>query len=309
MEVRWTVLASGSSGNASLLECGNTALLLDAGLGPRQLANRLAALGADWSRIGAVILTHTHADHWHRKTFLRLRELGIPLFCHAAHQRALQLRCTGFDELQFAGLVRDYEPRREFSPIDGVRCRPLPVPHDGGPTFGFRIEDAAGDAPSSWAVGYAADLGSWDAGLVQSLADVDVLALEFNHDVDLQRGSGRASWLIARVLGDYGHLSNRQGAELLDACLSRSAAGRVRHVIQLHLSQQCNAPPLAMAAAQEVLAGHRSGIELHVAAQDRVGARIPVRTAARARTLFDCGNRPASDGCPPVVSAPAGATD
>ncbi|MSR56072.1 MAG: MBL fold metallo-hydrolase [Planctomycetaceae bacterium] len=289
MPVRWTVLASGSSGNASLLECGDKALLLDAGLSPRHMATRLAAVGGDWSRIGAVILTHTHADHWHQKTFARLKELGIPLFCHAAHQRELQLRCTGFEDLQCAGLVRDYEPRCEFSPIDGVRCRPLPVSHDGGPTFGFRIEDAATDTLPSWAIGYAADLGSWDVSLVQALADVDILALEFNHDVELQRGSGRASWLISRVLGDYGHLSNLQGAQLLDACLRHSTAGRVRHVIQLHLSRQCNCPSLAMAAAQEVLHGHRLSIEVHVAAQDRVGTRIPVVAAERVKTVSGCG--------------------
>lgn len=273
MDVRWTVLASGSSGNASLLECGETALLVDAGLGPRQLANRLAAIGLDWSRIGAVVLTHTHADHWHQRTLARLAPLRIPFYCHAAHRRELQLRCTAFESLQFAGLVREYEPHREFAPIDGLRCRPLPIPHDGGPTFGFRIE-AAGDAPRPWAVGYAADLGSWNPALVQALADVDLLALEFNHDVELQRGSGRDPWLIARVLGDHGHLSNRQAAELLDACLSRSAAGRVKHVIQLHLSRQCNEPRLAREAAQEVLTGGRSNIALHVADQDHVGTRI-----------------------------------
>ena len=35
----------------------------------------------------------------------------------------------------------------------------------------------------------------------RDLANVDVLALEFNHDVELQQSSGRARWLINRVLG------------------------------------------------------------------------------------------------------------
>ena len=63
MAVRFTVLASGSGGNASFLEAGDFGLLLDIGLGPRQLAKRLAAAGAGWSRVRAVLLTHTHSDH------------------------------------------------------------------------------------------------------------------------------------------------------------------------------------------------------------------------------------------------------
>ena len=51
--------------------------------------------------------------------------------------------------------------------------------------------------------------------LHHALADVDILALEFNHDVFLEKSSGRSPALIFRVLGDRGHLSNVQAAELL----------------------------------------------------------------------------------------------
>lgn len=274
MAVRWTVLASGSSGNASLLECDGAALLLDAGLSPRQLTLRMGSVGVAWGQIGAVLLTHTHADHWHKKTLAKLGESQIPIFCHPEHRRELQLRCEGFDALQFAGLIRTYEPRREFSPIDGIRCRPLEIPHDGGPTFGFRLEGTASLFAPAWAVGYAADLGHWEPALAQALADVDVLALEFNHDVELQRGSGRAPWLIERVLGNHGHLSNVQGAQLLHECLRRSKPGRLRHVVQLHLSRDCNRPNLAAAAARAVLTDFAPDIELHTAGQHEAGRPI-----------------------------------
>ena len=47
------------------------------------------------------------------------------------------------------------------------------------------------------------------------LANVDLLALEFNHDVDLEHSSGRSPYLIARILSEEGHLSNLQALELL----------------------------------------------------------------------------------------------
>src|SRR5262249_29353606 len=58
MGLRFTVLASGSAGNASLIETGGFGLLLDAGLGPRQLGARLASVGASWQDIHGVLLTH-----------------------------------------------------------------------------------------------------------------------------------------------------------------------------------------------------------------------------------------------------------
>src|SRR5205807_6237403 len=64
MSLRFTVLASGSGGNASLVESDGAGVLIDAGLGPRQLAGRFADSGLSWSAVHAVVLTHTHTDHW-----------------------------------------------------------------------------------------------------------------------------------------------------------------------------------------------------------------------------------------------------
>lgn len=269
MPARWTVLGSGSSGNASLLELNGTGLLVDIGLGPRQLDARLGRCGLSWQGIRGVILTHTHADHWSGRSLAKLVQWQIPFFCHSEHLRALNLACPEFHTLQFAGLVKTYDAQREFAPLAGTRCRALPLPHDGGATFGFRIESDQTPGSPHWAVGYAADLGSWDSALVHDLANVDVLAVEFNHDVALQRASGRAPWLVRRVLSDVGHLSNEQGAELLDACARHSTPGRLRHVIQLHLSRDCNRPALAAAAAREVIASRRLTAELHTASQDQ----------------------------------------
>jgi len=274
MPATWTVLASGSSGNASFLECGGAGILVDIGLGPRQLARRLEAIGSAWEAVRGVLLTHTHADHWSARSLAQLAERRIPFFCHSEHLRPMHLQSKSFQALQFAGLVRTYVPGRDFSTLKGTRCRALTLKHDGGATFGFRIEADQSAAGSSWAVGYAADLGSWEATLPTALANVDVLALEFNHDVEMQRSSGRAGWLINRVLGEFGHLSNTQGATLLEECAIQSRAGRLRYVVQLHLSRECNRPALAVAAARRVIAQHNLQVDLHTASQDVPSATI-----------------------------------
>src|SRR5262245_6832024 len=266
MALRFTVLASGSKGNASLIEAGAFGLLLDAGLGPRQLTARLAASGASWHRINAVLLTHTHSDHWNDRTFRELLRRHVPVYCHADHQQDLIAHSPSFRSFQDARLVHTYHAEQELKLPAGLCCRPLALRHDGGATFGFRFE-WAGDPPC--AVGYVADLGCWDHRLVEALADVDMLAVEFNHDVALEYASGRQPRLIARVLGDEGHLSNVQAAGLLREVVRLSMPGKVQHVVQLHLSQDCNHPDLAVAAAQEVLGELAHAPALHTARQDR----------------------------------------
>ena len=267
-DMLFSVLASGSSGNASLIEMGGFGVLIDAGLGPRQLAKRLANAGASWHHVHAVLLTHIHGDHWNERTLRHLCRHGIPLFCHAEHQDWLGQESRAFRHLDGAGLVRNYQEQEELRLSQSLRCVPVLIRHDGGVTCGFRFESEVDFFGQSWSLGYATDLGSWEEMLVEALANVDVLALEFNHDVDMEMSSRRSPELIARVLGDAGHLSNIQAADLVRRIVGCSEPGRLRHLVQLHLSQECNRPALARAAAREALS---DDVKIHSARQDRSG--------------------------------------
>jgi len=279
--LRFTVLASGSGGNASLVESDGFGVLIDVGLGPRQLSTRLAAAGLSWSAVHAVLLTHTHSDHWKDATLLHLRRHNIALWCHAGHHTVLRTYSDGFIALHDAALVHSFEPHQDFELSPGLRCRALPVRHDGGATFGFRLEGSADLFGQRGAIGYAADLGCWDDELAGHLADVDLLAIEFNHDVVMQQASGRSPRLIERVLGDEGHLSNVQAVALLRAVLERSSAGRLRHVVQLHLSRDCNRPALAHEAARSLLDELGTCAAVHTAEQHSPGATLNLKAAMR----------------------------
>jgi phosphoribosyl 1,2-cyclic phosphodiesterase len=271
MTIRFTALASGSRGNASLVQADGFGLLLDAGLGPKDLGERLREAGHSLAGVGAVVLTHTHSDHWNDRILGWLARRQLPLYCHLSHHEVLGRYSGSFAKLLAAGLVRPYAAGEELRLPGGLRCRALPVRHDGGETFGFRVEGPADLFGRSAALGYVSDLGTWDEKLAADLADVDLLAVEFNHDVELERASRRPAFLIARVLGDEGHLSNDQAGALLRAVLARSAPGRLQHVVQLHLSEDCNRPALARRAAREALVGHRFAVRVHTAEQHRPG--------------------------------------
>jgi len=280
MALRFSVLASGSSGNASLVEADGFGVLLDAGLGPRLLAARLAAVDRGWADIHAVLLTHTHADHWNDRTLTHLHRLRVPLYCHVDHHRSLRQGSAGFGDLRAAHLVRGYEIGQPLALSPTLTCIPLPLWHDET-TCGFRFEASANLLGHPSTLAYAADLGSWQPSLIDALANVDILALEFNHDEFLERSSRRSPALIDRVLGDRGHLSNAQAADLLREVLKRSQPGRPQHLVQLHLSRQCNRPGMAADAARVVLEELQANIAIHTAKQHTVGPSLTLGGGAQ----------------------------
>ncbi len=283
MPIQFAVLASGSRGNACLVQAGHAGLLIDLGLGPRELAARLEGVGSTLARIGTAILTHTHGDHVQASTLRLLATRKIPLYCHEGHRAALSER-PGFRQLDASGLVRHYDDRPFLTPM-GLRIEPVELSHDGGPTFGFRVEGRAGRGSKAASVGYLADTGCWSEAMADAMADVDALGVEFNHDVTLQLNSGRSAHLIRRNLGDRGHLSNDQGAGLVSAVLGRSALGSVRDLVLLHLSDQCNCPKLALRVAREAVrdSGHR--VSVHAARQSAAYPNLMVKAHRRARAV------------------------
>lgn len=58
----FVTLASGSSGNAALVSCGQTHILLDAGISARRITTALRGLGVDPASLSGVLITHEHTD-------------------------------------------------------------------------------------------------------------------------------------------------------------------------------------------------------------------------------------------------------
>jgi phosphoribosyl 1,2-cyclic phosphodiesterase len=268
MPVRFHVLASGSSGNACVLEVGEFGVLVDFGLSPRQLAPRMRRCRVPWERIHVVLLTHAHTDHWRATMLSHFAKLRLPVYCHAEHANEFDRQSRAFTALSAAGLIRHYEAGEPLQLHPDCRCVPITLSHDAAMTSGFRFEG------SGWAIGYAADLGCWQPALARQFADVDLLALEFNHDVALQLASGRHPLLIRRVLSDTGHLSNDQAARMFAEILQISAPGRIRHLVQLHLSRECNRPDLARTAARQVLDRLELDMPIYTTQQQRAGPTI-----------------------------------
>ncbi len=85
--VRFTVLASGSKGNSTIVSGGRTRILVDAGLSCRELFRRMKLVGEDPATLDAIVVTHEHQDHVNGLA-LTARKLGIPVYFTEATHRA-----------------------------------------------------------------------------------------------------------------------------------------------------------------------------------------------------------------------------
>jgi len=233
--VRVSILASGSGGNACVVESGKTRILVDAGLSAKEIEKRLATRGIEANSIRAIFVTHEHGDHSVGALTFAAR-FGCSLFATAGTAAAL-----GLEGNLFSPFVR-MESCREGT-IGDIGFRPLGTPHDSNESVAYAFE--SGEAR----VVIASDLGHVQREFLDFLRGATTLLLEFNHDEDMLR-DGPYTWpLKQRISGGWGHLSNRQSAE----AVQRSAGPRLKRVVATHLSRTNNIPTLALASLAEAL--------------------------------------------------------
>lgn len=231
MSLELCILASGSAGNAAIIRSPGGVLLIDAGIGPRSLAERLEGTGVDLTDIMALCLTHLDGDHFSPRWASTLLRRNIPVHCHFNKVAGLAQSCP-----ELVPLIRPFDTA-PFSPIDGLICDPIHFAHDTLGSHGFVIDGFG------YRVGYATDLGHVPRYLFDRFRDLDCIALESNYDPRMQADSGRPWFLKRRITGGHGHLSNPQAFNAIRQILDRTRR-LPDHIVLLHRSQDCNCPDL-----------------------------------------------------------------
>ncbi len=241
MSLQLCILASGSSGNCSLLRAPGGCLLIDCGIGPRAIVQRLDGTGVGREHVRAIVLTHLDTDHFKQAWLKTMVQAGIRLYCHRSLYRKILAHDRRHREQTpaFAHLLQPFDGE-PFEPLAGVRFDPIALAHDEAGSHGFLIEG------HGCRIGYATDLGRVTDELIDRFRELDLLALESNYDPHLQRTSGRPWFLQQRIMGGRGHLSNQQCFDAVRRIFNRDQqVGRVpRHIVLLHRSRQCNCPTI-----------------------------------------------------------------
>src|SRR5687767_10463986 len=82
MSIEFCILASGSSGNCTIVRTPAGVLLIDAGIGPRIAAGRMDGTGVALRDVRAICLTHLDSDHFRPSWLGTLLNRDIRVFCH-----------------------------------------------------------------------------------------------------------------------------------------------------------------------------------------------------------------------------------
>ncbi len=243
--MRVSILASGSSGNITLLETERTCLLIDAGLGKRETLTRLAAVERTVDHIDGILITHEHADHCNGLPQM----LGLwkaPLYVTGPTMDALQRVLPETFGKRLKG-VETIQSGQNFT-IGDIEVRAFDISHDAVDPIAFTFRT------NGVKLAFVTDLGCMSNLVKRHLRDSDCVVLESNHEPDTLK-AGPYPWIVKqRIMSNKGHLSNRTVSEFLaDPDVTTGFDARARYLVLAHLSEENNNPHTARISAEEAL--------------------------------------------------------
>jgi phosphoribosyl 1,2-cyclic phosphodiesterase len=240
------------------VRAGKTALLIDCGISPARLKERLAPLGLAPGALTAALITHEHSDHAGGAGALA-RRFGVPLHMSEGTARGACERILRTKKEQDAVRFLPRSGRLEF---DDVSVDWVPVPHDAREPVAFAVER------KGVRFGVLTDLGHASRPVRDWFETLDAVALEANHDRDMLDAGPYPMMLKRRIASRLGHLSNEQARRLvLD-----HAAPRLRAIVMAHLSAENNAPQFAEEAIRDALERRRDLEDVSLTLAKRDGA-------------------------------------
>jgi phosphoribosyl 1,2-cyclic phosphodiesterase len=236
------VLASGSKGNAVLVELDGVKLLIDAGISATRIKKALASRGMGPEELAGILITHEHRDHIAGLTTLS-KWYHLPIFGRRETLAALSCVVKVPEQL--------LSPVEETFTLGGLEIEGFSTSHDAADPTGWRIT-------GSECFVLATDLGFVTSSVQEALEGADILVLEANYDPELLTGGSYPWPLKRRIMSNRGHLANADAAWALSRLKQKPG-----QVVLAHLSEENNRPEVAEETVRKIL--HRQGIELEIA--------------------------------------------
>lgn len=233
-----TVLASGSKGNATIVETKTKTILIDAGI---TLKNAEKRINQTIPQIDEIIITHSHDDHIK----------GLNSFLKK-YQPKLYSNNPELEKKITYPIIKTRKIAEENFSIELFE-----LSHDT-PCDGIIIEE------NQKTFVYITDTGYLKESTIEKLKDKDIYLLESNHDIELLRNSSYPFYLQQRILGDKGHLSNKDSATYL----KKMVGSHTKQVILAHLSENNNTEEHALHETEEALKTLPYQIKIAIAKQE-----------------------------------------
>jgi phosphoribosyl 1,2-cyclic phosphodiesterase len=179
--VRFTVLASGSKGNSTVVSGGRTRILVDAGLSCRELFRRMRLAGEEPETLDAIVVTHEHSDHVSGLA-VTARKLGIPVYFTEGTHRAWMRWLTPRRQMTYAQWLEQCRKQaaERQAEADAAAGEGEPDEQEAAESTpaGTELETAAPQKDPSWlpAVEY------FQAGQPFSIGDIAISPFTIPHD-------------------------------------------------------------------------------------------------------------------------------
>ncbi len=237
MSVKFCSIASGSDGNCIFVASENARILIDTGLSGVNIQKSLLSIGVEPSKIDAIFITHEHSDHIHGAGVLS-RRFSIPIYATEKTWNSMS---------NYVGKVspdnKRFVYKQEKCFVNDITILPFQIPHDAADPVGYSV--SADDKKIS----IATDIGHITDEIKQNICDSDIILIEANHDLDMLKNGSYPYILKKRIMGDYGHLSNYNCANLLTDIFS----DKLKYIFLGHLSKENNRPSIAYETVKDIL--------------------------------------------------------
>ncbi|MFS1510971.1 MBL fold metallo-hydrolase [Chengkuizengella sp. SCS-71B] len=237
MGIKFSVLASGSTGNAMVVQSNETQLLIDAGLSGKKIGSLMQERSTSCADLDGILVTHEHSDHIKGLGALS-RKYKLPIYANQKTWDALN-RSVGKIEDKYRKVIQT-QNQIDFG---SLKVDSYSISHDAAEPVGYCFSE------DQQKLSLVTDIGYMSQNVKDKVVDSDVIIIESNHDIEMLR-MGRYPWNIKRrILGDLGHLSNEAAGEALCEIISM----KTKRVYLAHLSRDHNLMDLARLTVENVL--------------------------------------------------------
>lgn len=212
-------LISGSTGNCTYVETTTRKILIDLGSTTKQIKEKLEQIKIKAEEINDIIITHSHADHTSAlKTFLN------------KYNPTIHIKEETFQEVECLKEYKQINIINKHIILEDTNIETINLSHDSANCIGLIIEEFGKT------IVYLTDTGYLNKRYINKLKNKEVYFIESNHDVEMLLNGPYPEYLIRRVIGPKGHLSNKDTALYLTKLIGE----KTKEIVLLHLSEKNN---------------------------------------------------------------------
>ncbi|MCL1989753.1 MAG: MBL fold metallo-hydrolase [Defluviitaleaceae bacterium] len=232
------LLTSGSIGNVVVVEDKTESILIDCGVTFKKFSELISQTDLKVEKIKNILITHEHSDHI-KGVGVTTRKLNLQMW--ATEKTANMMYEKGI--LKETDKKVEYVEKYQTYEIAGFKITPFPLSHDAVDPVGYIIER------NGKKIVWLTDTGYVSKEVRSAVQGAHLYIMEMNHNVDMLLSSSRPWLLKQRILSDFGHLSNEDGAY----AFSQIMTNQTQHVFLAHISKEANLVEVAMKAMKDIL--------------------------------------------------------